>query len=146
MPALVDTNILVYRFDPRCERKQAIAADTLRRGLQSGELCLAHQSIIELVAAVSRPQSDGEPLLEPHEVTEEVEELLGQFELLYPTEDVVRLALRGLAAYQLSWFDAHLWAYAEHYGCEQLISENFQHGRTYGAVRVSNPFLDSEPD
>jgi len=27
---------------------------------------------------------------------------------------VVRTALRGAAAYQLSWFHAHAWAYAEH--------------------------------
>jgi predicted nucleic acid-binding protein len=51
-----------------------------------------------------------------------------------------RTALRGAAAYHLSWFDAHLWAYAEHYGIAQLISEDFEHGRMYGSVRVINPF------
>jgi predicted nucleic acid-binding protein len=49
-------------------------------------------------------------------------------------------ALRGAAAYQLSWFDAHLWAYAEHYGLNLLYSEDFQHDRLYGSVRVVNPF------
>lgn len=65
-----------------------------------------------------------------------------QFDVLYPSEDIVRLALRGMAAYQLHWFDAHMWAYAEHYGLEELISEDFQHGRLYGGVRVTNPFLE----
>ena len=27
----------------------------------------------------------------------------------------VRNAIRACAAYQLNWFDAHLWSYAEHY-------------------------------
>jgi predicted nucleic acid-binding protein len=53
---------------------------------------------------------------------------------------VLRLALRGMAAYRLSWFDAHLWAYAEYFGLEELLSEDFQHGRQYGTVRVTNPF------
>ena len=63
--------------------------------------------------------------------------------MLYPTEDVVRTALRGAAAYQLERFDAHLWAYAEVYGLDELLSEDFQHDRLYGTVRVVNPFLVS---
>ena len=60
---------------------------------------------------------------------------------LYPTEALIRTALRGTAAYQLSWFDAHRWAYAEHYGLEEIRSEDFQHGRLYGSVKIRNPFL-----
>ena len=44
------------------------------------------------------------------------------------------------AADALSWIDAHLWAYAEHYGLRELLSEDFQHDRTYGTVRVVDPF------
>ena len=32
-------------------------------------------------------------------------------------------------------------AYAEHYGLEQIISEDFQHERLYGSVRATDPFL-----
>jgi predicted nucleic acid-binding protein len=60
--------------------------------------------------------------------------------VLYPVEAVVRMALRGAAAYQLSWFDAHMWAYAEVYGLRELWSEDFQHDRMYGSVRAVNPF------
>jgi predicted nucleic acid-binding protein len=55
--------------------------------------------------------------------------MLAQFSILFPDEFVVRTALRGMAAYQLSWFDAHLWAYAEVFGLSELISEDFQDGR-----------------
>lgn len=61
--------------------------------------------------------------------------------MLYPTADVLMAALRGVAAYQLPWFDAHLWAYAEVNGIPEILSEDFQHGRHYGRVRVLNPFL-----
>ena len=55
---------------------------------------------------------------------------------------VLRDAARGCAAYQLSWFDAHLWAYAEHYGLPEILTEDFQHDRLYGTVRAVNPFID----
>ena len=100
--ALVDTNILVYRFDQRFPDKQRRATAALRRGLNDDILRVPHQAI------------------------------------------VVRLALRGAATYRLSWFDAHLWAYAEHFGMAELWSEDFQHDRIYGTVRAINPLLDSQ--
>ena len=140
MAALVDTNVLVYRFDPRFPDKQRAATQLLSNGIESEELRLPHQAIVEFVAVVTRPIDGGRPLLRPAEATQEAEELLAQFDVLYPDEDVVRLALRGAAAYQLSWFDAHLWAYAERYALTELLSEDFQHDRRYGTVRVVNPF------
>jgi predicted nucleic acid-binding protein len=84
--------------------------------------------------------ASGEPILPRVDALREAEEMLAQFEVLYPTEALVRTALRGAAAYQLGWFDAHLWAYAEHYGLAELWSEDFQHDRLYGSVRAVNPF------
>lgn len=141
MAALVDTNILVYRFDPRFPEKQRAATALLRRGIAEGSVRVPHQAILEFVAAVTRPLDHGRPLLEPEQARREAEEFLNQFEVLYPDEGLVRLALRGAAAYQLAWFDAHLWAYAEYHGLDQLFSEDFQHGRMYGSVRAVNPFV-----
>ena len=66
------------------------------------------------------------------------------FPILYPNEAVLRTALRGFAAYGMSWFDAHLWAYAEVYGLEEIISEDLQHCRLYGSVTVRDPFLEAD--
>jgi len=139
--ALVDTNVLVYRFDPRFPEKQDRADALLRQGIADDTLRLPHQALVEFVAATTRPTPEGSSLLTAEDARREAEELLSQFEVLYPTDALVRTALRGAAAYQLSWFDAHLWAYAEHYGLAELYSEDFQHDRLYGAVRVVNPFL-----
>jgi predicted nucleic acid-binding protein len=139
--ALVDANILVYRFDVRFPNKQRIASELLRRGIVEDSIRVPHQAILEFVAAVTRPLVENRSLLTPEDARREAEEFLAQFSVLYPNEALVRLALRGAAAYQLAWFDAHLWAYAEHYGLSELISEDFQHDRLYGTVRVVNPFL-----
>ena len=70
---------------------------------------------------------------------------MAQFAILYPDDAVLRTALRGAAAYGLSWFDAHVWAYAEVHGIEELLSEDYQHGRLYGTVTVRNPFVVTTP-
>lgn len=143
MAALVDTNILVYRFDPRFPDKQRIAAELLRSGIASDSIRVPHQAIVEFVAAATRPIRGGDPLLSIEEARREAEAMLAQFEIIYPNEPILRTALRGAAAYQLSWFDAHLWAFAEFYGLDKLYSEDFQNGRIYGTVRIVNPFVTS---
>lgn len=141
MAVLVDTNVLVYLFDPQDRRKQRIATELLERGLRDDSLRIAHQAIVEFVSAVTRPRRGKGPLLSAVEASREAEELLVQFLILYPNEALLRHALRGAAAYRLSWYDAHMWAYAEYYGLGELLSEDFDHGRLYGSVRVVNPFI-----
>lgn len=142
MASLVDTNVLVYRVDPRDPLKQQVAIEILREGLCADRLCIAHQSVLEFVAAVTRPQADleGAPLLERVDALLEAEALLAEFPVLYPNRETLRTAIRGAATYGLHWFDAQLWACAEVNGLAEILSEDFQHGRHYGSVRVVNPF------
>jgi predicted nucleic acid-binding protein len=137
---LVDTNILVYRFDPRFPLKQAQATELLRRGIVDRSIVLPHQALVEFVAATTRPVSGQASLLTKEEAHREVEDLLAQFEVIYPTDNTLRTALRGAALYQLSWFDSLIWAYADERGLDPLWSEDFQDGRLYGRVKVQNPF------
>ncbi|HET9227564.1 MAG TPA: PIN domain-containing protein [Thermoanaerobaculia bacterium] len=142
MAALVDTNVLVYRFDPRFPEKQRISEDILRRGISDGDLFIPHQAVVEFFSVVTRPVKTGASLLTREDAFRETEDLLNLFPILYPNDSVVRTALRGAAVYRLSWFDAHIWAYAEVNGIAELISEDFQHERLYGTVRAVNPFVD----
>jgi predicted nucleic acid-binding protein len=138
--ALVDTNVLVYRHDPRFPEKQRRASELLRTGLEREDIQLSHQALVEFVAAVSRTRRGSPPLLRLDEALLEAEELLSQFPVVYPSEAVLRTALRGCAAYQLPWFDAQMWALAEVHGLSPLYSEDFQPDRMYGTVRVIDPF------
>ncbi|TME49356.1 MAG: PIN domain-containing protein, partial [Chloroflexi bacterium] len=80
MTALVDTNVLVYRFDARYPEKQGLATALLRSGVVDAPVVLAHQAIVEFVAAVSRPLDGAEPLLTPEVARREAEEMLLQFD------------------------------------------------------------------
>jgi predicted nucleic acid-binding protein len=139
--SLVDTNILVYRFDPRFPVKQDRATSLLRQGIADESLVVPHQALIEFIAAVTRPIARGAQLLAAEDAYREVEDMLAHFSIIYPTENTLRIAMRGAALYRMSWFDAHLWAYADERGIDTLWSEDFEHGRIYGRVKVLNPFL-----
>ena len=143
MASLVDTNVLVYRFDPREPRKQAIAEKLLREHSVTGELYVPHQAIVEFMAVITRLKWAAEkPLMTTIDAIREAEEILLEFPILYPDEAMLRIALQGMAAYLLSWYDAHLWAYAERFGMSEIVSEDFQHGRRYGTVVIRNPFVE----
>ena len=90
--ALVDTNILVYRFDPRFPEKQARATAALRSGLRDDVVRVPHQAIVEFIAAVTRPRKSDGPLLSFTDAAREAEEIISQFPVLYPNAEVVRLA------------------------------------------------------
>lgn len=143
MASLIDTNVLVYRVDARFPEKQRIARDVLNAGLEPDRLALPHQAILEFVSVVTRPRRDlqGDSLLSTSEALQEADVLMRQFPVLYPDAEVLTTAIRGAATYRLSWFDAHLWAYAEVNGLPEILSEDFSHGQHYGSVRVRNPFL-----
>ena len=141
MTALIDTNVLVYQYDHRFPDKQSRAIDYLRRAVAQESAAIPYQAVIEFLPAVTRPLAKGSPgLLERSYALRETEELLSQFDIYYPTEGVIRLAVRAVSAYQLSWFDAHIWAYAEHYGCSEIVSEDFADGQMIGSVKIRNPF------
>ncbi len=140
MAALVDTNVLVYRSDPRDLRKQRIATEILHQGIASQTIRIAYQAISEFYASVTRRGRSGTPLLDVAAATRETEEMLLHFDVLYPTEEIIRAAMRATAVYQLPWYDAQMWAYADVNGLTEILSEDFQHGRLYGRVRIVNPF------
>jgi predicted nucleic acid-binding protein len=138
---LIDTNVLVYRVDARFPDKQQTATNLFEELVSSAECRIPHQALVEFYAAATRPLPGVRTsLLTPGEAREEIEMLLLISIILYPVENVPRLGLYGAAAFGLSWFDAHLWAYAEHYGCSIIYSEDFQHDRYYGSVKAVDPF------
>ena len=76
MASLVDTNVLVYRFDWRFPEKQRVATEVLRAGIREGSVFVAHQAIVEFVAAVTRSLAGAEALLNSADARREGDELL----------------------------------------------------------------------
>ncbi len=102
-----------------------------QRGIAEDPVRLPHQAIVEFVSSVTRP-------IRGYSILKQAEALR---EAPYPAEPIVRTAIPGCAAYQLNWFDAHIWSYAERYGLSEILTEDLQHDRLYGSVRALNPFI-----
>jgi predicted nucleic acid-binding protein len=141
--SLVDTNILVYCHDPSNLAKRERARQVLRTGWAENSLYIPHQAIVEFLQVTVRGRAGHPPLLSREQACRQADDFLDQFPILYPSEAVLGIAMLGFAAYRFSWFDAHLWAHAEHYGMSEILSEDFEHGRRYGTVRVRNPFFET---
>lgn len=93
---LIDTDILVCRYDGRFPDKQRVATGILRDGIATGSARIAHQSIVEFVAATTRGGPENR-LLDAAAARREAEEFMAQFPILYPDASVLRTALRGAA-------------------------------------------------
>lgn len=81
--------------------------------------------MIEFFAAVTRPIHGPDSLLSRADAIQETESLLEQFPIVYPDDQVIRTAIRGMATYGLSWFDAHLWAYADSRASPRFSARTF---------------------
>lgn len=141
MADLVDANILVYCYDSGAPEKKKRAEAIVAAGLETGELRIPHQAVLEFISACTRPHGPRPPLLSWAEVAQETEMLLANFKLLLPEKPLIPLAIYGATTHGLSWYDAHMWAYAQHFGMRRLLSEDFKDGRLYGSVLAVNPFL-----
>ena len=132
MKAFFDTNILIYAATS--DEKKQRAADCLGR---SG--CASVQVLNEFVHVARRKLRHDWP---------QIELALGL--LRASLDEVVPITLNthtGAVAvareHGLSFYDALIVASAIEAGCDTLYSEDMQHGRSIGGLKIVNPFLGS---
>jgi len=128
--AFFDTNILVYTTTSDAKKQQAF--DCLRRGG-----IVSVQIFNEFVHVARRKLEHDWP---------QIERALNLFRA--SVDDVVSLtqATHSSAVvlardHGLPFYDALVVASAIEAGCDTLFSEDFQHGRSFGALAIVNPFL-----
>lgn len=135
---LLDTNLLVYVFDPRDPGRQSQAREILS-GLENSSLgCLSVQCLAEFLRVttikIGLPAKEIYPL---------IERWAGAFPAFSITPQIVLEAARGVRDYGLSYFDAQIWAAARLNQVGIVFSEDFQDGQILEGVRFINPFSPS---
>jgi predicted nucleic acid-binding protein len=135
MPAaeFLDTNVLVYAYDPSNPRKQRSAQDLLRRAL-AGEIVTSTQVLAEFAATRLHKLA-----ARPKDVTDLLD-VLGPIRLVVPDADLVRRAVEAHATYGLHFYDAMIVAAADRAGCQRIWSEDLNSGQRYFSVEAANPF------
>ena len=138
----VDSNILVYAFDPSAESKQFIAGQLLQRLSKNGNGCLSVQVLQEFFVTITRKVSV--PL-----AIDEASDLVRDFstwKVFAPSSDDVLAAIAVHKQAKISLWDAMVVHAASEMGCERLWSEDLKPDAILRGVRVCNPFLKSGPE
>lgn len=138
----LDTNVLLYAIsrDPSERRKAAIAREVLASPAQ--DLALSVQVLQEFYVQATRPSRAGAL---SHRLAVEYLDLWREL----PVQDVTLALLQSAVAschrFGISYWDAAIVEAARALGCRTLLSEDMQHGASYGGVRVLNPFRLPSP-
>jgi predicted nucleic acid-binding protein len=135
---LIDTNILVYAFDPRDIERQEQAFLILSHLEDRALGCLSVQCLSEFLSVVLSKK-----ILDINEAIQKVAEWPLVFPVFDLTPQIVLEAARGLREYQLSYYDAQIWACARLNQVPMIFSEDFQNGQILEGVRFVNPFSES---
>ena len=132
----VDTNLLVYAYDEKEGRKQAIAQDVIAGLWRSGAGCLSVQVLQELFVSLTRKVTP--PLSIPTATT--VIEDFSAWPVHAPGSRDVLSAIELHEREGISFWDAMIVTSARSLGCRVLHSEDLSAGRSYDGVLVVNPF------
>jgi predicted nucleic acid-binding protein len=134
--AFFDTNVLVYAHDAADDKKRAKAQAIILEGLKTGAGVISAQVLCEFYVTVTRkiatPLSLDAARLELS--------LLGRLNVVETDATLVLRAAAMQAKWQTSFWDALILAAAERARCATVWSEDLASGKTYGTVRVLNPF------
>jgi len=133
--SFLDTNVLVYAYDPTDPRKQEIAEGLVKQAMK-GDAVISTQVLAEFAAT----------LLHKAAIGRTAEDLVRMLDILAPIQvvsadgDTVRRAVEARRAYGIHFYDGMIVAAAERVGCEKIWSEDFNAGQKYFGVQVENPF------
>lgn len=132
----LDTNILVYAWDAKDQRKQSIARGLVRRALV-GEGVVSQQVLGEFAAVLLHRMKPAAPASDVLQALDS----LANIRLVPSGAGVVRRAVEAVTSFGIHFYDGLVVASAERGGCATLYSEDLNHGQSYFGVELVNPFL-----
>lgn len=134
----IDTNVVVYAFDPREPRKKKIANGLLADALRQRQGLISYQVVQEFFSAMIRGRFD--PPLTSADALEYLSSVLGPLLQVHFSVELCRAALHLRERYKLSWYDSLIVAAAQEARCEVLYTEDLQDGQRFGDLVVTDPF------
>jgi predicted nucleic acid-binding protein len=135
--ALIDTNLLVYFFDPRDPVRQNRAGEVLHFLEETKTGYLSVQNLAEFMSVCSRRLT---PWITLSEGMQQTELWMIAYPALELTPLIVLEAARGVRDYSMAYYDAQIWATARLNQIPYILSEDFQDGMVLEGVTFINPF------
>jgi predicted nucleic acid-binding protein len=135
-PVFLDTNVLVYLFANEDPRRQESAERLYTQTAADGSTVISTQVLQEFYSVATQKMR---AVIEPGTARLALQEF-AEHHVVQVTPRMVLQAASRSASDQLSIWDALIVEAALAGGCRTLYSEDFQHGRAFGPLRVVDPF------
>ena len=135
----LDTNILVYTFDATAPRKRDRAKALVQSALKTRMGRISTQVVQEFLNVATRKLAVP---LSPKDAEDYLRVVLTPLCRHSPDPEFYQRALVLGTSASLSWYDSLIVQAGVDLGCAILYSEDLQHGRVFGGLRVENPFRD----
>jgi predicted nucleic acid-binding protein len=136
-PILIDTNLLIYLFDQNEPVRQSRATEVLDQLELMGLGRLSVQNLAEFFSVSTRKLS---PPMSPSEALAQVNLFTRAWPVFDLTPLIILEAGRGVRDYQMSYYDAQIWATARLNQIPVIFSEDFNVGAALEGVQFVNPF------
>ena len=133
----VDSNVLVYAFDPSAEAKHVAAQRLLEELWERETGCLSVQILQEFFVTITRKVRWP---LSIDAAADRIREL-AVWKVFAPTVDDVLVAITLQKKAKLSFWDAMVIHAAAETRCDVLWTEDLNDGQVLRGVRIRNPFL-----
>jgi predicted nucleic acid-binding protein len=134
---IVDTNVLLYAYDPGEGSKQEQAFKVLDGLAVARRGALTAQVLAEFSVGALRRLSS---VLPADRLVASVQHYLRSWVVLDLTGLIVLEAIRGVRERKMSYYDAQIWASARLNQIPTVFSEDFASGSTVEGVTFINPF------
>jgi len=133
----VDTNILVYSRDSTEPAKQCMAKQWLTQLWQQEAGRISTQVMNKYYVTVTQKLKPGLPKDQARADLR----ALAVWQPLEISTDLIESAWDVQDQYAYSWWDSLVIASALFLDCQYLLSEDMQHERSLGSLKIINPFL-----
>lgn len=131
-----DTNVLVYLFDADAPDKQTRAREALGQAIERGAVVVSTQVLQEFFVTVTRKLARPLPARDAEAALRRLMELT----VVQIDPELILAAAVSSRRDRISFWDSLILAAASAAGCEEVLSEDLQHGQSFGGVRIANPF------
>jgi len=136
----LDTNILVYIYDPLDPAKQQRAIEVVDRLISTNLAVISSQVMGEFFMATTRPRR---ALLTSAEALTTMRNYLSACHVADVNRLIITEAMRGVETYSFGFWDAQIWATARLNQITEIYSEDFNSGAIIESVLFTNPFANS---
>jgi len=134
----LDTNILVYTFDPTVPTKQKKARDLVERALEHQQGVISYQVVQELLNVATRKFTHPLTAQQAQRYLDTVlEPLCGVF----ASTSLYRKTIDLRERWRYGFYDSLIIASAVQAGCRTLYSEDLHNGQVIESLTIINPFV-----